>query len=403
VSFKSSCAVLSAFLFVAQGLFAQGSTSGGSTTTTTGTCTSGSTGGGPGPTASCTEPTRQISLHIPDESAPPGGIVQMKLLVTEPTPVSSGGPRVPVPTGSIPKGIQLFNPNGDVNGVAMVGPQMVTIAAVTSTGTQGSDYPIMIMSLQLPPTISVGTKLPFSLDPSSTWTLGLLGTATLKPFPPATITVGGSISITDVVPGGGIQPAGTVVSVQGIGFQAGTQVQLSNIKASSITVVSSQEIQIVLAEPTQMTGKKIQVTNPDGSSDTYFSYMRGIPLGQSEQPLLASALPIFSSLAYSQAAFASGNAGVAEFTGVAVQNPSLAPATVTFNLFSVTNDALGGSIIVIPGGYRMMRDMQELTGVVPPRGSYLVISSDAPVQMFGFLGNDVAGTVVPFVALSSQP
>jgi hypothetical protein len=398
VRLKFSCAVFGALLLVAQGLFAQGSTSGGSTTTTT------STGGGPGgPTSSCTAPTRQISLHIPDESAPPGGIVQMKLLVTEPTPVSSGGPRVPVPNGSIPRGIQLFNPNGDVNGVAMVGPQMVTIASITSTGTQGSDYPIMIISLQLAPTISVGTKLPFTLDPSSTWTLGLLGTATLKPFPPATITVGGSLSITDVVPGGGIQPAGTVVSVQGMGFQAGTQVQLSNIKTSSITVISPQEIQIVLAEPTQMTGKKIQVTNPDGSNDTYFSYMRGIPLGQSEQPLLASALPIFSSVTHSQAVFSSGDAGAGEFSGIAVQNPNLAPATVTFNLFSVSRDALGGSTIVIPSGYRMMRDMSEVTGVAPPPGSYLVISSDAPVQTFGFLGDDAAGTVVPYFALASRP
>jgi hypothetical protein len=403
VSFKSSCAVLSAFLFVAQALFAQGSTSGGPATSTSSTGATGSTNGGPGATAACAAPTRQISLHIPDESAPPGGIVQMKVLVTEPTPVSSGGPRVPVPTGSIPRGIQLFNPNGDVNGVAMVGPQMVTIASVTSTGTQGSDYPIMIISLQLPPTISVGTKLPFSLDPSSTWTLGLLGTATLKPFPPATITVGGSISITDVVPGGGIQPAGTVVSVQGMGFQAGTQVQLSNIKASSITVVSPQEIQIVLAEPTQMTGKKMQVTNPDGSNDTYFSYMRGIPLGQSEQPLLASAVPIFSSATYSQAVFSSGDAGIGEFSGIAVQNPNLAPATVTFNLFSVSNVPLGGSTIVVPGGYRMMRDMSEVTGVAPPPGSYLAISSDAPVQTFGFLGDAATGTVLPYVALSSQP
>jgi hypothetical protein len=400
VSLRFGCAIFGAFLLVAQGLSAQGtgSTSGGSATTTT------STGGGPGgPATSCTAPTRQISLHIPDESAPPDGIVQMKLLVTEPTPVSSGGPRVPVPSGSIPRGIQLFNPNGDVNGVAMVGPQMVTIASIASSGTQGSDYPIMIMSLQLAPALSVGTKLPFTLDPSSTWTLGLLGTATLKPFPPATITVGGSLSITDVVPGGGIQPAGTVISVQGIGFQSGTQVQLSNIKTSSITVISPQEIQIVLAEPTQMTGKKIQATNPDGSNDTYFSYMRGIPLGQSEQPLLASALPIFSSLTHSQAVFSSGDAGAGEFTGIAVQNPNLAPATVTFNLFSVSHDALGGSTIVIPSGYRMMRDMSEVTGVAPPPGSYLVISSDAPVQMFGFLGDDAAGTVVPYFALASQP
>jgi hypothetical protein len=328
----------------------------------------------------------------------------MKVLVTEPTPITSGGPRLAVPSGMDLIGIELFNPNGDVNGVAMTGGSLVSVSSVTSTGTQGSDYPIMTMSFQVPANMSSGTKLSFGLDPSSTWGMGLLGTATLKPVLPATITVGGSISITNVVPGGGLLPAGTVVSVQGIGFQTGTQVQLSNIKASSISVVSPNEIQIVLAEPTQMTGKKIQVANPDGSHDTYFSYMRGIGLGQSNRPLLASAVPIFSTMTYSQATFAAANnLSTSEFTGVAVQNPSLLTATVTFTLFSPSNAPLGSSTVVIPNGYRMMRETAELAGVAPPAGSYLVVSSDTPIQMFGFLGDTVTGTVVPYVALSSQP
>jgi len=327
----------------------------------------------------------------------------MKLLVTEPTPITSGGPRVVVPSGASLIGTELFNPNGDVSGVAMTTGSMVSISSITSSGTQGSDYPIMTLSFQMAPNISSGTKLAFSLDPSSTWTLGLLGTATVKPLPPATITVAGSISITNVVPGGGLLPAGTVVSVQGMGFQPATQVQLSNIKASSISVISPQEIQITLAEPTQMTGKKIQVTNPDGSQDTYFSYMRGTPLGESSRPLLTSAVPIFSTVTHSQAVFAAAaSLTLTEFTGVAVQNPNLAPATATFTLFSSADASLGSSTVIIPSGYRMMRDMSELTGVVPPPGSYLVVSSDLPVQTFGFLGDTVTGTVVPYVALSSR-
>jgi hypothetical protein len=132
--------------------------------------------------------------------------------------------------------------------------------------------------------------------------------------------------------------------------------------------------------------------------------MRGIPLGQSSRPLLASAVPIFSTMTYSQATFAAANnLSTSEFTGVAVQNPSLMTATVTFALFSSTDAPLGSSTMVIPSGYRMMRETSELAGVAPPAGSYLVISSDTPIQMFGFLGDTVTGTVVPYVALSSQP
>jgi len=284
----------------------------------------------------------------------------------------------------------------------MISASAISVASISSTGAQGSDYPIMTIALQLPTNVSIGTKLPFTLDPSSSWNLGLLGNATVKAFPQATITVGGSISITIVVPGGGLLPSGTVVSIQGIGFQPGTQVQLSNVKTSSITVVSPQEIQIVLAAPTQMTGKKIQVANPDGSQDTYYSYMRGIQLDQSARPLLASAKPIFSSVTYSQAAFASGwSMTTSEFDGLAVQNPNQAPATVTFTLFSVSNVPLGSSTVVIPAGNYLMKETSELTGgVAPPPGSYMVVSSDSPIQMFGFLADDLAGTVLPYVALS---
>jgi hypothetical protein len=327
----------------------------------------------------------------------------MKMLVTEPTPVTTGRPKIAISSGTNVLGIELFNPNGDVAGVAMISSSMISIESITSTGTQGSDYPIMIVSLQVQPTVAAGTKFSFNLDPSSTWTLGLLGTATMKPISPATITVGGSISITDVVPGGGLQPAGTVVDIRGIGFQPGTQVQLSNIKTSSVTVTGPQDIQIVLAEPTQMTGKKIQVTNPDGSQDTYFSYMRGTPLGASNEPLLASALPIFSSITHSQAVFASAASSASQFSGIAVQNPNLSAANVTFTLFSSTDAPLGSSTIVIPFGNRLMREISELTGVTPPEGSYITVSADVPVEMFAFLGDNASQSVVPYVALSSQP
>lgn len=403
---KLSLAVIFFGTLLAPGVVAQtgsGSTSGGSSSGTS-TSTSGSTSGGP-TAGSCTISGQQVSLHIPDESVPPGGIVQMKVMVTEPTPITSGGPRFSSPTGSTVVGIHLFNPTGDVNGVAMINGSEVSLAYMTSSGTQGSDYPIMTAAFQIPASATLGTQSQFSLDPSSTWTLGLLGTASMQSISPATITIGGSISITNVVPGGGLLPAGTIVHIQGIGFEPGTQVQLSGFAASSIQVVSSQEIQIVLAASTDMTGKKIQVVNPDGSQDTYFSYLRGTPWGQSSRPLLSSAIPIFSSMTHSQATFASaGFSSTTQFSGVAVQNPSLEPATVVFTLHSADGTPLGNSTVVLPSGYRMMRETSELAqGVVPPPGSYLTIAADHSIQMFGFLADDSLGTVLPVTALSSQP
>lgn len=366
---------------------------------------SGSTSGGSG-SASCPVSTasQQISLHIPDESVPPGAIVQMKVLVTEPTPISSGGPVVRRPAGAAVRGIELFNPTGDVNGVAMVGASQVSIAYITSSGAQGTDYPILTMALEIPSTVPVGAQLAFGIDPSSTWTLGLLGTATLKPISPATINVRGSIAINDIVPGEGSLPAGAIIQVFGVGFQSATQLQVSGFNASSYSVVSPNEIQIVLAQPTDIAGKKLQVTNPDGSLASYYAYLRGKPLVQSARPLLASALPIFSSQKHSQATFSAGTGTSTQFSGIALQNNNLSPATVTFTLYSASNQAISSSTLVVPFGYRLMQETSELAqGVAPQPGSYMTVSSDLPVQTFGFMGDDLAGTVVPFAPLASQP
>jgi hypothetical protein len=361
-------------------------------------------GGGPGSGSGGANPP-QISLHVPNETAPPGGLAQMKFMVTVPTPISSGGPRVSIDDSMFDGvwGIELFAPGADLNGVAMVNGSRVDIRYSTTGGPAGTDYPIMTLALHVRPGAAPGSSTQFHLDPSSTWTVSG-ATATLKPEPPATVTVGGTISILDVIPGGGVLPAGSQVSIRGMGFQPKTQVQLNAIKFQSIHFVSPSEIQFTLAETTNMTGQKIQVVNPDGSQDTYFSYMRGIPLAVSSQPLLAGAVPIFSSITHSRAVFTPVAASSAsQFTGIALQNPGTAPANVTVALYSADNALLGSGALTLPAGYRLMGTTQEFAqGAAPVAGSYLVVASTQPVQVFGFLADTSAGTVTPFTAAQAQ-
>lgn len=363
--------------------------------------------GGPGPSSSTsTTSTKQVSLHIPNEMAPPGGLVQMKFMVTEPTPISTGKPIVNFDAGTFDAvlGIELFAPTGDVNGIAMINGSQVALTYTTTAGPQGTDYPIMSMALHVRDDAAVGSQTQFNLDPSSTWILGLLGATTMKPQPPAIVTVGGSVSITNIVPGGGLLPAGSVVSIQGIGFQPDTQVQLNAIKFSSIQFVSPREIQFTLAEDTNMTGQKIQVVNPDGSQDVYFSYLRGINLLQSARPMLAGAVPVFSSVTHSGAVFAPLMPRQAtQFSGLAVQNPNQAPVDVTISLHAPTGEVLGSSTVTLPSGYRVMQEISEMTqGAAPVLGSYAVVSSTQPIQVFGFYADESTGSVWPFIAVQSQ-
>src|SRR5690242_5975509 len=80
---------------------------------------------GPGPGGSGAPSTKQVALFIPNEAAPPGGLVQMKFMVTEPTPISTGKPILSYDSATFDGvwGIELFCATGDVNGVALIDGQ----------------------------------------------------------------------------------------------------------------------------------------------------------------------------------------------------------------------------------------------------------------------------------------
>jgi len=345
---------------------------------------------------------KSVSLHIPDEMAPPGGMVQMKLMVTEPTPIATGSIAMSFDSGTFSGvfGISLFNPNGDVAGAAVIQGNKVHLHYTTTTGTSGTDYPIMSFALGIRSDAQVGHKTQFTLDPSSWWLLNLFGPATFKPIKPATITVGGSISITDVTPGGGVMAPGSVLTIHGIGFQHNTRVQVSGVKLSSIRIVSSEQIDLTIAEAVQIMGKKIEVVNPDGSQDFYFSYMRGVALGSSTQPLLATTLPIFSSQLHSQATFLSPPRLPGTFTGLAMQNPNQDTASITLASYTASNTLVDRATIDLPPGMKITRDILEW---LTAQAAYLKVTANAPIQVFGLWGDTSSSTVLPFQPIASTP
>jgi hypothetical protein len=348
--------------------------------------------------------TKQVSLHIPDEMAPPGGMFQVKLLVTEPTPITTGHIIVGVDSSAV-CGVQLFSNSGDVSGVARLNGNDLQVTYNESAGNSGTDYPIMTIALRVSPDAIPGQSSQFTLAADSSWLLAGYGVAGMKPITPATLTVAGSVSITDVVPGGGVLPAGTVVSVRGIGFQAGTQLQVSSMKISNPVIVSSTEIRFTVLETAQMTGKKLEVANPDGSKDTYFSYMRGVNVGSSAHSMLAQAIPIFANGYYSQAVYSGLSTGSpAAYTALAIQNGSLGLAHIAVELHQANGDMLGQSSFSLSSGSRLTEEVSELVqGSQPLPGSYVVISSDIPVQTLGFQCDEGAQSIVPISPVATQP
>jgi hypothetical protein len=347
----------------------------------------------------------QVELRISNESAPPGGLVQMKFMLTEPTPITTGN--VGSHTKLAVRGIEVFNTGGTASGAAVVNGEKIQVEYMTTVNLDPNavDYPIMIVSLAVPSTFKIGDTATFALESSTNFLEPSLGITFVKPISPATITAAGSVSITDVIPGGGVVPAGSVVRVLGTGFGPNTRIILNEGEVTAVTVVSKTEIRLTLGAATQLTGKKLQVINPDGSQDTYFSYMRGVVVGQSARPLLGITIPMFSTQAYKQVVFNTFSAASTNrFNALAIQNPNPSPTDVTIELFTSAGSLLRATTIRVNPGNRIVREISELlNGTSPVSGSHVVVRSASSTQVLGLLCDDNTMSVVPVAPSASRP
>jgi hypothetical protein len=338
------------------------------------------------------------TIRVSSETAPVGGVAQVKVLLTSPQPITGGGVSFDGALGTA-DGISLFSPTGDVFGAAVQNGSNVSVRFVSPNGTFGTntDYPILTVTFGVGTTCFRGEILPVSLG-SSSWWQNALGSTVPMELKPGTITIGGSVSITNVVPGGGELPAGGTFDILGMNFSPKTQVQLSNAQGSSITYLNSGAIRVTLKNATRMDGVGIQVKNPDGSSDKYFSYLRGVPVGASANPLIAPAVPIFSTLTSSS--WTLGPMMLPQFNspyalGLALQNPGAADANVTLELHTVPGPPAAAVTLTLGPGLKISREISEWFGTALPSGAYVRVVSDQPVQALGLLANSTDGSVMP--------
>jgi hypothetical protein len=342
------------------------------------------------------------TIRVSSETAPPGGMAQMKVLLTSPKPITSGNMSIDMSDVDFDSidGIALFNSTGDVGGAAVVKKGTVNVQFTSPKATFGldADYPLLTVALTMKPSAIPGQTFPVTLSPSASVWDDLLGAPIAFEFQQGKITVGGSVSITNVIPGGGTLPGGATFSIYGSGFTPQTKVSLRGVNASQIQYVSPTQFRVTLRETGTLDGALITAQNPDNSIDTYYSYMRGVPVGQSAQPLLAQTTPIFSIATANEAILPptiSPQVNPSYFTALALQNPNAGPAAVTVEAHSANGGLIGSTVVTLPAGGRISREASEWFGTVLPTGGYLRVVSAQPVQTLGLLGNNRTGAVLP--------
>lgn len=333
-----------------------------------------------------------IALKVLDASAPPGGSFQLSVTVTEPKPII-------ISTAVVPSSFELqgvvLPGSPDAAGAAVIGPGGVTLRTISPSGTMGMapGKPIIALTFAVPSTMPRGATMPLALDASASLFLGLLGVYP-QDIKQGRFTARGTLSISDVVPGGGLLPAGTTIRIVGTGFEPGALVEVDGVDVLSTRVVDSMRIDAVIGNATQLDGRRVIVRNPDATRAAYFSYLRARPLGESVRPLLAATEPVFPIVPLSKAVYPLPGSGPAAFFAIAAQNPGGDPSDLTVALRSADGGLVASTTFLLPAGTEISRELSELLGgVLPEADQMVVVTASSPVQMLG-LAADVASAVV---------
>lgn len=343
-----------------------------------------------------------VELRIPDETVPPGGMLQLKVEITEPKPILKGGQKSRFQANFLGpvQGIALFSPLGDASGTAVLSKgaaQFSLSSPLLSMGTS-IDYPVLTIAMPVKATAIPGKTANLVLDPSLSQWIDPAGQNYPVLLTNGILTVGGTLSIANIVPGGGVVPAGTRIAILGVGFQPDAKVQINEAILATSTYVSANEIDVTLTTDINMTARRVRVINPSTNEKAeYFSYQRTATMGRSKHALIAATVPLFAQSTWTLAYFKPVLTG-SLFSGLALQNEAGTDAKVRLQLFDSGGTLLATRNLKLLANKRMTRDLAEFfIGVVPATGTTLkvTVTSGPPIQLLGLLGNDVLGTVDP--------
>ncbi|MDQ3281621.1 MAG: hypothetical protein M3Q69_09425 [Acidobacteriota bacterium] len=356
-----------------------------------------------------------LSLRVADEVAPAGSIVQIKVEVTEPKPISTGRGKIKTTAFSTVEGIVLMNKGEDTFGVAMVDGQDLTFSITSPSsrfGTQ-ADYPILGIAGKVSSGASNGAHYTLAIDGSALAFRDPSGLVYPTELKNGQLTIGNSVTIGDVSPGSALVPAGGIVRVTGTNFTPNTRLQFSEISIREQRFINNRRIDVVLAQSARMHGVRIRARNDerdDKSESEYFSYERTTAAGTTSDPAFSKAVPLFAPATYSTAtvdmpkrpvnkgrrravgAFGSPQSGSSNLTiGFALQNLEGGTAAVSVELLDAAGNPYATNTVSVGSDQHLVRSIADVFGIVAPP-SALRIRSNVPIQILG-LTADSSGSV----------
>jgi hypothetical protein len=338
-----------------------------------------------------------VSMKVSKETAPPGGMAQMKVYITEPKPISTGLGRFSFGAYAGIDGIALMSPGNDTVGVAVVNGTEMALSLVSPSATFGTDpeYPVLAVAGRIPVGTPIGIKFPLDFRPGTLSLRDASGIAYPTEIKPGHLVTAPGLSIHDVRPGSADLPAGAVVTILGSEFGPRTEVRFDEVKLAQVRYVDSGRIDVVLAQPAHMHGMAIKATNPDGSRSAYFSYQRTTRAGPSGHSVFANVVPVFP---YRTTLAAAVTVAGAE-TGLALQNLETTDTTVVTELM-LADGLRRVAVLNVPSNQFVVKELSEIFGPYVDAAT-VCIHAVTPVQVMGVALD--AGNATPIVAAETAP
>jgi hypothetical protein len=324
-----------------------------------------------------------LSVKVSQETAPPGGMVQMKVRTTEGKPISTGKAFFSFRGLASVDGISLVSPSDDAVGVAVVDGTDVAVSLVSSSSAfVTGEYPLLTVTGRVPVDARMGATFPMVLHQATLQLVDALGVAYVTEAKSGQLVSAPSIAIHDVVPGSATLPAGSVVTIHGSMFQRSTRIRFNDFndtELAQVRYVSPSRMDVVLANRTQMHGMEIEARNTDGFRSTYFSYQRATRSETSKDPNMRGIVPLFRHQTMQNATLHLSGAT----TGIALQNLGATDTSVVAELFTASGHPVATAVLNVPSNQYIVRGTPEIFGVPPPAIATVRLASVTPVHVLG--------------------
>ncbi|MGJ5819792.1 hypothetical protein [Paludibaculum fermentans] len=246
-----------------------------------------------------------VVISVPD--TPAGALAQIRFALRSPHPIASGhvtvdfDPAVFGPAAAV----DVFSAYGDQMGLARLDGHHVEIFFSSPMGGIGRLPGVPAFTITVPVLVSarVGDGTAITANFAGKPWKDVQGYQYLPEGEPGQLRVGGSLVIEAVTPGGGLLPAGTRVRIEGLGFTAQTTIEIEGAVVEAAVYNGPKAMEVTLASPADLTGKRVVARNPDGTLADFFSSLRGHagtgfpgaefqPVFPSRTALLASGWPM---------------------------------------------------------------------------------------------------------------